>query len=125
LQHPTAFGRSSSGNAFYAGMSNGYFYAFSSGKWTRVSRLPFTKKTGTAGSSRMVHQITVDPYAPKTVYTSTNDGSWDQNLFGSTDGGKTWVAILKNAYYGLGTQAIAFSQAHPHRLYIGADGAFF
>jgi hypothetical protein len=126
-QHPTAFGvaQGASGNAFYAGMSNGYFYTYSNGTWTRVSRLPFTKNTGTDGSSRIVHQITVDPFAPTTVYASTNDGSWDQNLFGSINGGKTWVAILKNAYYGLGTQAIAFSQVHQHRLYIGADGAFF
>ncbi|HEX3456567.1 MAG TPA: hypothetical protein VHR97_01305, partial [Candidatus Baltobacteraceae bacterium] len=56
-QHPTAFGAVStaSGHAFYAGMSNGYIYAFASGKWTKLSRLPFTKQTGTDGSSRLVH----------------------------------------------------------------------
>lgn len=127
--HPTALGAvdGSRGSALYAGLSDGYFYAFTGGKWTRTSRLPFTKNTGTAGSSRMVHQITVDPFAPATVYVSTNDGAWDQNLFGSTDGGKTWTAILAGSYYGygLGTQAIAFSRVHQHRLYVGADGAFY
>jgi photosystem II stability/assembly factor-like uncharacterized protein len=127
--HPTALGavEASSGSALYAGLSDGYFYAFAGGKWKRTSRLPFRKNTGTAGSSRMVHQIAVDPFAPSTVYVSTNDGAWDQNLFGSTDGGKTWTAILAGSYYGygLGTQAIAFSKIHQHRLYVGADGAFY
>jgi hypothetical protein len=128
-QHPTAFGavQGSGGNAFYAGMSDGYVYAFAGGTWTKVGRLPFTKNSGTAGSSRMVHQIAVDPSVPTTVYVSSNDGSWDQNLFASTDGGKTWLAILQNSYYGygLGTQAIAFSLVHPHRLYVGSDGYFY
>jgi hypothetical protein len=127
-QHPTALGavEGSSGNALYAGMINGYVYAFSGSKWTKTGRLPFVKNRA-AGSSRMVHQITVDPYAPKTVYISSNDGSWDQNLFASTDGGKTFVAVLQSNYYnyGLGTQAIAFSQVHKHRLYIGEDGGFY
>jgi photosystem II stability/assembly factor-like uncharacterized protein len=129
LQHPTAFGEASggSGNALYAGMSNGYVFAFSNNKWTRTGRLPYTKNTGTDGSTRMVHQMAVDPLVPSTVYVSTNDGVWDQNLFASTDGGKTWTAILKNTYYnyGLGTQAIAYSVVHPHRLYLGEDGGFY
>lgn len=128
-QHPTAFGavESGSGKAFYAGMNNGYVYALSGSTWTRVGRLPFTKNTGTDGSTRMVHQMAVDPLVPATLYVSTNDGVWDQNLFASTDGGKTWVAILKNSYsnYGLGTQAIAYSVVHPHRLYLGEDGGFY
>jgi hypothetical protein len=128
-QHPTALSavQGSAGSAMYAGMSDGYIYAFGKGAWAKVGRLPFTKNTGTAGSSRMVHQIAVDPGAPKTVYVSSNDGSWDQNLFAATDGGKTWTAVLKNSYYnyGLGTQAIAYSLVHPHRLYVGSDGGFY
>jgi hypothetical protein len=127
--YPTAFGavQGSSGNAFYAGMSNGDIYAFVSGTWTKVGRLPFTKNTGTYGSTRVVHQIAVDPLVPATLYVSTNDGSWDQNLFASVNGGKTWVAVLASSYYdyGLGTQAIAYSVVHPHQLYIGADGDFY
>jgi hypothetical protein len=127
--YPTAFGavEGANGKAFYAGTSGGYVYAYASGTWKQVKRLPFNKETGTAGSSRMVHQITVDPFHPQTVYASTNDGSWDQNLFASTDGGKHWTAVLKGVYYnyGLGTQAIAFSHVHKHRLYLGTDGGFF
>ena len=127
--HPTALGsvESSMGKALYAGTSDGYIYAYSSGTWVKAGRLPFTKETGTSGSSRMVHQMSVDPFAPKTVYVSSNDGSWDQNLFASTDGGKHWTAVLKGIYYnyGLGTQAIGFSFVHKHRLYLGEDGGFY
>jgi photosystem II stability/assembly factor-like uncharacterized protein len=127
--HPTAIGavEGSNGNALYAGFIDGYIYAYSGGAWTKTGRLPFTLKTGTAGSSRMVHQIAVDPFTPNTLYVSSNDGAWDQNLFASRDGGKTWIAILKNSYYGLGlgTQAIAFSRVHKHQLYLGTDGGFF
>lgn len=126
--YPTALAavHSSGGSALYAGMNNGYVYGFSSGKWSQLSRLPFTKGKA-SGSSRIVHQMTADPFAPKTVYASTNDGSWDQNLFASTNGGKTWTAVLAGQYYnyGLGTQAIAFSTVHQHRLYLGEDGGFY
>ncbi len=128
-QYPTAFGaaQGSRGNAFYAGMSNGNIYAFAGGTWTKAGRLPFTKDTGTDGSTRVVHQIAVDPLVPATLYASSNDGTWDQNLFASVNGGKTWVAVLKNSYYGfgLGTQALAFSAVHPHQLYVGSDGDFY
>lgn len=128
-QYPTAFGsaQGAKGNAFYAGMSGGEIYAFASGKWTKVGRLPFTKETGTDGSTRVVHQIAVDPLVPTTLYASSNDGAWDQNLFASVNGGKTWVAVLQKSYYGfgLGTQALAFSVVHPHQLYVGSDGDFY
>ncbi|HEX4013948.1 MAG TPA: hypothetical protein VHX17_08680 [Candidatus Cybelea sp.] len=127
--HPTALAAvdSSKGKAFYTGTSAGDIYAYASGKWSKVSRLPFTKQTGTSGSSRMVHQMTVDPFAPSTLYVSSNDGSWDQNLFASTNGGKHWTAVLRGIYYnyGLGTQAIGFSAVHQHRLYVGEDGGFY
>jgi hypothetical protein len=128
-EHPTALGavQGPKGDAIYAGMSDGDVFAFSGGKWTKAGRLPFTKNTGTDGSTRAVHQIAVDPLVPSTLYVSSNDGVWDQNLFASIDGGKTWVAVLKNSYsgFGLGTQAIAFSLVHPHRLYVGSDGDFY
>jgi hypothetical protein len=128
-RYPTAFGvaQGSNGDAFYAGMSNGDIFSFSNGAWTKVGRLPFTKETGTDGSTRVVHQIAVDPLVPTTVYASSNDGSWDQNLFASVNGGKTWTAVLQGTYYdyGLGTQALAFSVVHPHQLYVGEDGDFY
>ncbi|MEO6834907.1 MAG: hypothetical protein ABI231_03255 [Candidatus Tumulicola sp.] len=128
-QWPTAFGavQGSSGKAFYAGMSTGTIFAFAGGKWSKAGTLPYDKHTGTGGSVPAVHQIAVDPYVPTTVYASSNDGSWDQDLHASTDSGKTWNKVLASNYYsyGLGTQAIAFSLVHPHRLYIGADGLMY
>jgi photosystem II stability/assembly factor-like uncharacterized protein len=123
---PRAFGVADSpkGHAFYAGMTDGSIWSFASGAWVRVGKLPFNKHTGTDGSQPDVHQIAVDPLVPTTLYASSNDGKWDQDLHASTDGGKTWHAVLAQKYYsyGLGTQAIAFSTVHPHRLFIGSDG---
>ncbi|HEY5425427.1 MAG TPA: hypothetical protein VIJ77_02660 [Candidatus Tumulicola sp.] len=128
-RYPTAFGAvdGASGSALYAGMANGTIYAFSGGKWSKTGKLPYVKQTGTDGSVPAVHQIAVDPYVPATVYASSNDGEWDQDLHASVDGGKTWNTVLESEYYyyGLGTQAIAFSYVHPHRLYIGADGFMY
>ena len=120
---PRAFG-AVPGAALFAGMSDGSIWRIATGGWTKLSTLPFTKHTGTDGSQPDVHQIAVDPLAPATVYASSNDGEWDQNLHASTDGGKTWKTVLAKVYYndGLGTQAIAFSKVFPHRLYVGSDG---
>ncbi len=126
---PVAFGavEGSLGNAFYTGMSDGSIYALSAGSWAKVGKLHYTAQTGTDGSTRSIHQIAVDPFAPTTVYASMNDGSWDQNLQASTDGGRSWHAVLKKIYfdYGLGTQAIAFSRVFSHRLYVGSDGLLY
>jgi photosystem II stability/assembly factor-like uncharacterized protein len=128
-RYPTAFGSVSgtSGNAFYAGMSDGTMWAFAGGKWSKRGKLPYFQHPKIGGNVPAVHQITVDPLAPATVYASSNDGSWDQNLHASVDGGKTWNTVLQSEYYsyGLGTQAIAFSDVHPHRLYVGADGFMY
>jgi hypothetical protein len=126
---PTAFGvaQGAGGNALYAGLSNGSIYLLSGTRWTKTGQLPFNPDTGTDGSTAAVHQIAVDPLRPATVYASSNDGEWDQNLFASTDAGHTWKAVLKNKYYnlGLGTQAIAYSTVHPHRMFLGTDGSFY
>jgi len=126
---PTALGAASAkaGTPLYAGTTLGAVEVLSGGAWRKVSTLPFNPNTHTEGSTPAVHQLAVDPLDSSSLYASTNDGLWDQDLFGSTDGGKTWVAVLKRQIYnyGLGAQAIAFSIAHPHRLYVGADGAFY
>ncbi len=132
-RQPTAFGvvEGSHGNALYAGMSDGSVFAFRAagarGTWSQVGTIPFDRHTGTDGSVPAVHQIAVDPLVPTTLFASTNDGRWDQDLHASTDGGKTWYQVLKKVYfrYGLGTQAIAFSAVHPHRLYVGSDGGMY
>src|SRR5579862_8051215 len=128
-QWPTAFGATegSSGSALYAGMSNGTIYRYAANAWTKTGTLPYETPTGTDGSTPAVHQMAVDPLTPLTVYASSNDGHWDQDLHASIDGGHTWNVVLKGKYgkYGLGTQAIAFSIVHPHRLYVGADGGMY
>jgi hypothetical protein len=126
---PRAFGAAdgAKGHALYAGMTDGSIWAFAGGKWAKAGTLPYDKHTGTDGSQPDVHQIAVDPLIPTTVYATSNDGAWDQDLHASTDGGKTWKKVLAKVYYsyGLGTQAIAFSRVHPHRLYVGADGFMY
>ncbi|MBV8148666.1 MAG: hypothetical protein JO092_06220 [Candidatus Eremiobacteraeota bacterium] len=132
-RYPRAFGSAmgTAGNALFAGMSDGTMYALVGGTWSETGRLPYDPHTGTQGSQRDVHQIAVDPMRPATVYASLNDGRWDQDLFASTDGGRNWVKVIpyfrNQTYYdlGLGTQAIAFSQVHPHQLYVGQDGLFY
>jgi len=125
---PTALGSASNAasSVLYAGTTLGVIEVLQGNTWRKVSTLPFNSKTHTEGSTPAIHQLAVDPQTPSNVYASTNDGRWDQALFGSTNGGKTWDAVLKKLIYeyGLGAQAIAFSLAHPHRLYIGTDGAF-
>lgn len=124
-RHPTAFGATS--HALYAGMSDGSILRFLKKGWMTVGKLPYDHSTGTDGSTPAVHQMAVDPTVPTTVYASSNDGAWDQDLHASANGGRTWNTVLKQRYadYGLGTQAIAFSTVHPHTLYIGSDGVLY
>jgi hypothetical protein len=126
---PTALGASSNAadSTLYAGTTLGIVETLKGNVWHEAGKLPFTAATHTEGSTPAIHQIAVDPRAPATLYASTNDGLWDQDLFLSKDAGKTWTAVLKRPIYsfGLGAQAIAFSVVHPHRLYVGGDGAFY
>ena len=129
--HPTALGGVSSKDgkaALYAGFSDGTIWSMAAnGTWTKAGKLPFNPKTYSPGTSSEVHQIAADPLNPSIVYASENNGYWDQDLFASTDAGHSWHEVLPKKYLnlGLGTQAIAFSQVHPHKLYLGTDGAFF
>jgi hypothetical protein len=132
-RYPRALGAATgkAGDALFAGMSDGTFYALAHGAWQYTATLPYNPHTGTDGSQPDIHQIAVDPFKPTTVYASMNDGRWDQDLFASTDAGHRWVKVFpyyeKYSYYnlGLGTQAIAFSRVHPHLLYVGQDGAMY
>jgi hypothetical protein len=127
--YPTAIDAvSSGGGALVAGLTDGTILTYAGGSWHAAGKLPYNPHTGTDGSSPAVHQIAVDPSNPATIYASSNDGRWDQNLNASTDGGRTWKHVIPSFqsynYYelGLGTQAIAFSRVHPHLLYLGLDG---
>jgi photosystem II stability/assembly factor-like uncharacterized protein len=123
VMQPTAFGAAVGSGTLVAGATNGSIYTYADATWTRVGRIPFTP-TNTDGSTAAIHQMTVDPFAPSTIYASTNDGVWDQSLFTSTDGGRSWAAIPSKYYSNdLGAQALAFSYVHKHLLYVGTDGA--
>jgi photosystem II stability/assembly factor-like uncharacterized protein len=68
-----------------------------------------------------IHDLAVDPTSTSVVYANVDDKlAWNQNLYGSIDGGKTWKRIACQC--SIGAQAIAFSLVVPHRLYMGDDG---
>lgn len=77
--------------------------------------------TGHAGTGA-IHDLAVDRFNTKIVYANVDDlGAWNENLYGSVDGGKTFKRII--CYCAVGAQAIAFSSVVRDRLYLGDDGA--
>lgn len=101
----------SAGGATYAGLTNGDVYRLTGSAWSR---------TGHPGTGP-VHDLAVDPFKTSIVYANVDDKTaWNQNLYGSINGGKTWTFI--NCPCSIGAQAIAFSLVVPHRLYYGDDG---
>lgn len=96
----------------YAGDANGDVYRETSfGHWQVV---------GHPGSGP-VHNVIVDPFNPKIVYANVDDVSaWNQDMYGSINGGKTWVGV--NCNCSIGAQAIAFSKVVKDRVYFGDDG---
>jgi len=100
-----------SGSVFAAvGVSGGnYLYQFANGAWTQLGHL--------AASAR---QIAVRPDNNSIIYAALNDGSYDQALWASTDGGKTFIQVNFDSSI-LGTQSIAFSKVFPHRLWLEGD----
>ena len=98
--------------ATYAGLTNGDVYRLKSGAWTKV---------GHPGTGP-VHDLIVDPFNAKVVYANVDDiSAWNENLYGSIDGGHTWAFI--NCPCSIGAQAIAFSLVVPDRIYLGDDGS--
>jgi hypothetical protein len=97
--------------ATYAGSMAGDVYRLSGGTWTL---------TGHPGTGP-VHNIAIDPFKVATVYANVDDASaWNENLYGSIDGGVTWKFI--NCPCSIGAQALAASLVVPHRMYLGDDG---
>ncbi len=97
--------------ATYAGTADGNVFRLKGAAWT---------ETGHVGTGA-VHDLAVDPFNARVVYANVDDqAAWNQDLYGSIDGGKTWTAI--NCPCSIGAQAIAFSLVVPHRLYLGDDG---
>jgi photosystem II stability/assembly factor-like uncharacterized protein len=97
--------------ATFAGSGNGDVYRLSGSTWTKL---------GHPGTGP-VHDLAVDPFNTAVVYANVDDlSAWNQNLYGSIDGGNTWALI--NCNCSIGAQAIAFSNVTAHRLYLGDDG---
>ncbi len=101
-------------NRTYAGTAAGDVYRFSGAHWTHVGH------PGTGA----IHDIALDPFSKNIVYANVDDtGIWNQALYGSVDGGRTWQHIRCRC--SVGAQAIAFSLVVPHRLYLGEDSGYF
>jgi len=101
----------SASGATYAGTMSGDVYRLNGSTWSR---------TGHPGTGP-VHDLAVDPLNASIVYANVDDQSaWNENLYGSVDGGITWKRIFCGC--SVGAQAIAFSLVVPHRLYLGDDG---
>ena len=95
-----------------AGAANGSVYKLTGSSWTKLGH------PGTGA----IHDLAVDPFNTRVVYANVDDKTaWNQNLYGSVDGGTTWKAI--NCNCSIGAQAIAFSLVTPHRLFLGDDGS--
>ncbi len=100
------------GGATFAGSTAGDVYALAGGRWTKL---------GHPGTGP-VHDLAVDPFKPTTIYANVDDKTaWNQDLYASLDGAKTWTRV--NGNWSLGSQAIAFSLVVPHRIYLGDDGS--
>ncbi len=78
----------------------------------------FTKR---ATLRDQVHQFAIDPANAKVIYASVSGGSYNYDLFASSDGGATFAAITYPSGL-LGVQSIAFSATKPHVLYLAGDG---
>ena len=75
--------------ALYAGTTlTGRLEFLQDDVWRIAGKLPYTPAHAHAGSHAGGYQIAVDPREPGTLYASTNDGQWDQNLFVSKTRGK-------------------------------------
>jgi hypothetical protein len=99
--------------ATFAGSASGDVYRLSGSSWTKL---------GHPGTGP-IHDLAVDPFDTKVVYANVDDkAAWNECLYASLDGGTSWTAINCNLF-SIGSQAIAFSNVVPHRLFVGDDGS--
>jgi hypothetical protein len=95
----------------YAGDAAGNVYLLDGSDWRDVGH------PGTGA----IHDLAIDPFNTRIVYSNVDDrDAWNENLYGSIDGGRTWVRVFCDCE--VGAQAIAFSSVVPDRLYLGDDG---
>jgi photosystem II stability/assembly factor-like uncharacterized protein len=101
------------GGVTFAGSTSGDVYQLSGSSWTKL---------GHPGTGP-IHDLTVDPFDTKVIYASVDDrNTWNECPHASVDGGTKWTAINCNLF-SIGSQAIAFSNVTPHRLFVGDDGS--
>ncbi len=97
----------------FAGSASGDVYQLSGSSWTKLGH------PGTGA----IHDLAVDPFDTKVVYANVDDKTtWNQCLYASLDGGTSWTGI-NCSLFSIGSQAIAFSNVTPHRLFAGDDGS--
>jgi len=97
--------------AVMAGSMAGDVYKFNGSSWALK---------GHPGTGP-VHNIAIDPFHTNIVYANVDDASaWNENLYASTDSGKTWNMVFCNC--SVGPQALAMSNAVADRVYLGDDG---
>jgi len=99
--------------ATFAGTAKGDVYQLSGSSWTKLGH------PGTGA----IHDLALDPFSTQIIYASVDDkAAWNQCLYGSIDGGSNWTTINCDLF-SIGSQAIAFSNVTPHRLFVGDDGS--
>jgi hypothetical protein len=97
----------------FAGSASGDVYRLSGSAWTKL---------GHPGSGA-IHDLALDPFNTRVIYANVDDqATWNQCLYASLDGGVSWAAT-NCQLFSIGSQAIAFSQVTPHRLFVGDDGS--
>lgn len=102
----------------YLGLIDGTIARVQNGAVTYLATLP------TLDAPPVVHAIAVDPQNSRSIYASLAgivDGIYSDALFHSADSGTTWTQVVLPASL-RGAQAIAFSRATPHRLYVAGTG---
>ncbi|WP_155033843.1 hypothetical protein [Burkholderia pseudomallei] len=97
---------------------SGLLYAYTNGQWRQ---LPATLDAN-------IRQIAINPQNASIIYLTVDNGSYSQNLYASTNGGRSFVKVpfpdgtaYPNNNNLLGAQAIAFSSTFPQRLYVMGD----
>lgn len=106
-------------NDVYAGLADGsLLHAQGTASATMLYRF------GALGAPPVVHAIAIDPADASSIYVSFAamiDGIYTDALMHSFDAGRTWSPLSVPASL-RGAQAIAFSRATPHRLYVAGTG---
>src|SRR5256886_2762458 len=73
--------------------------------------------------SERIARILVDPTSTNTVYVCAPGKLWsdsdERGLYKTTDGGKTWVQVLKGANASTGCSMISMDKQNPQTIYAG------